>query len=362
MTTYDRFNRIRDAIDNWLQPDNIQLKTAIDRSVEEGLFSFPDIKHQVLTLKKSLNADSLRLWSDRNNLKAGSMNGYKVLCLHAGNLPLAGIQDVLASAITGIQYFGKISRKDPYLLPTFIRELENTAGLKGFNWSTNVNDLKGTDADAVLFSGSSRSVDDVYRLIRKLKLAKHHAEYLIRTAHFSVAYLDRTDSKTMHDLVEAVFRYGGRGCRSVAAVITPFSLDSIKCELTDYIESFWLHNPQHLKPKPALHYRFAYNKAVGHPQSWLEDFLIEQTDVKPEQDFVLHWVHGGENQLIEYAQKNQTGLQAVYSVEGKTYTENFRIQTEKLEDAQAPPIYWKPDGVDTLEWLNEKYHRSQSIS
>jgi hypothetical protein len=354
----DHVKRVQDAIDNWLRPDNSKLKDAIEQTVEEGFFSFPDIKHQVRSLKKNLSSGAIQLWLDKIKSEAGQLRNFKILCLHAGNLPLAGVQDVIAAALTGSGYYGKISRKDPYLLPTFIQSLKDTGGFNDFTWSTNIRDLKNTKADAILFSGSTRSVEDVQTLIHQLNLAGTKADYLIRTAYFSVAYIDRTDPHTMKQLTEAVFRYGGKGCRSVAAVISPFSLDSLKCEFTDYIESFWLHNPQHVKPKPALYYRYAYNKAVGHSQSWLDDFLIEETDMKPDQDFVLNWIQGDEKRLNEYVKDNPSGLQAVYTPDGNLQLNSGSIKTEKLELAQSPPVYWRPDGVDTIQWLNQVFHRS----
>ena len=112
----------------------------------------------------------------------------------------------------------------------------------------------------------------------------------------------------MQQLTEAVFRYGGMGCRSVKIVIAPVSLESIKCEFTDYIESFWLKNPQHKKPPASLFYRFACNKGVGIEQSWLDDFLIEETEKKPEHDFVLHWIEGGPEKLKEVVTRLQPGF------------------------------------------------------
>ena len=58
--------RLCSAIDDWLRPDNSELKQAIDKTVEKQFFSFEDIKHQVRVLKKTLNEDQIREWIDRN--------------------------------------------------------------------------------------------------------------------------------------------------------------------------------------------------------------------------------------------------------------------------------------------------------
>lgn len=356
MNNNKHIERLQKAVDDWLSPGNFQLKQAIDRTVHDGFFSFPDIKHRILSLKRSLKKDSLNRWVEKNKLMPGSLGSHRVLCLHAGNLPLMGVQDVIASTLAGIEYRGKISRKDPYLLPTLLGKLKAHNVLAKSLWSTNIRDLSDSRADAVMFSGSSRSVKPVRKTIQKHRLAKDNAEYLIRTAHYSVAVIDQTDPATMENLVEAVFRYGGKGCRSVAVVFAPFSLDSIKCELTDYIEAFWLKNPQHQKPRPSLYHRFAYNKAVGHPQSWLDNFLIEQTEMPPEHDFVLHWVAGEMEKVPRFIEKHGAGLQSVYISRKGMQIQGLKHQPVLLGQAQSPPIDWKPDGIDTLAWLVDKIH------
>jgi hypothetical protein len=354
MNSDEHIERLQGAVDDWLNPGNYQLKKAIDRTVHDGLFSFPDIKHRIQSLKKSLKKESLNHWLEMNKLIPGSLKDFSVLCLHAGNIPLVGVQDVMASALAGMKYRGKISRKDPYLLPTLLDKLKTHDILEKALWSTDIRDLSDSRADLVMFSGSSRSVNPVRKTIRQHRLAKDNAEYLIRTAHYSVAVMEKTDPAAMENLVEAVFRYGGKGCRSVAVVFAPFSLDSVKCELTDYIEAFWLKNPQHHKPMPSLFHRFAYNRAAGHPQSWLDNFLIEQTEMPPEHDFVLHWVGGEMEKVPRFIEKYGAGLQSVYVPRKGMQIQGLNLQPELLGRAQSPPVYWKPDGMDTLAWMKQK--------
>lgn len=341
---------ILSAIDAWLRPDNQNLREAIDKTVHENLFSYSDIKHRILSLKRVLNREDIRDWVKKSGIKPRSANDKRILCLHAGNLPLVGFQDALAVLLSGASYVGKVSGKDPWLLPSFLKEVRG-AGRDNMRWSTDLPSLKGAQADAVLFSGSARSVDEVLHSIDELELLKVNSPSLIRTAHYSLAYIDNIQPKTMEDLTEAVFRYGGKGCRSVAVVISPFSLNDEKCGFTDYVESFWMKNPQHHKPDPSLYHRYAYNKAVGHPQSWLDDFLIEETQMKPDKEFVLHWIRGGVEKVSEFVDKYGSGLQSVYVSHSDIKLPGLERDTELLSKAQCPPIDWKPDGVDTLQWI-----------
>jgi len=345
-----RIDKLQAAIDKWLSPTNDHLREAIDRTVNEGFFSFPDVKYQIQSLKKMVKHGEWIRWAEQAGLSEVIQKPNDILCLHAGNLPLVGVQDVFAVALSGHRYLGKVSRKDPYLLPTLLSVLEQEGLITG-HWSDEITDLKGHKADALLFSGSTTSVDDLLETLSGLDLAGPETPRLMRTAHFSIAYIGDSEKETMHQLADAVLRYSGKGCRSVAMVVAPYSLNSSKCGFTDYVESFWLKNPQHEKPPASLYYRYAYNKAAGIDQAWLDDFLIEETDLEPSEPFILQWVKGDRKLAGELAQRYQSRLQSLYISNPSIEIKNAPIETELLIDAQNPPIWWKPDGKDPLKWL-----------
>lgn len=355
--TQKRIKALLEASENWLRKDNIHLMDAVDQTVQEGYFSFEDVKHAIRAIKKSINNTAVEEWVERADLTdKNDAKGQNILCLHAGNLPLVGFQDAFATLLSGARYTGKISRKDPYLLPTFLNEVKQTEVWSDMDlqWTHRLDDFEDMPHDAIIFAGSESSVPGVKEAIRKYNLAKDSARYLIRTAHFSMAYLDRQDEQTMQDLTEAIFRYGGKGCRSVAIVVSPFSLNEIKCEFTDYIESFWLENPQHQSPPPKLSQQFAYNKAIERPQAWLDYFLLQEGGLELDQDFVCYWIQGDESTVAELAKEYQEELQSIYVAHPDIEIPGWMYRTEYLSDAQRPPLSWKPDGVDTLEWLCEK--------
>lgn len=346
--------KVSKAIQKWLQPDNSDLKTAIDRTVDEELFSFEDIKHQILVLKSTLKQKNIESWAERSGLEYNSLDQKKVLCLHAGNLPLVGLQDLLAVVLTGGNYHGKISKKDTYLLPSLLRTFAEFDLVEENQWSLNLDEYSGNKMDAVLFAGSESSASEVKSSLQSLKIIDEKTPTLMRTAHFSLAFIEDKNSETMEDLTEAVFRYGGTGCRSVAIVIAPFHLNDEKCGFTDYVESFWLKNPQHEKPDDSLFHRYAYNKALEIPQAWLNDFLIEENVSNPKEKFLLYWVKGDFETLENVVNQYSEGLQSVYSTSSHISKKVRDFRIEPLSQAQSPPIWWKPDQVDTIEWLQKK--------
>tara|TARA_R110002126_G_scaffold291745_1_gene456635 strand:+ start:18311 stop:19378 length:1068 start_codon:yes stop_codon:yes gene_type:complete len=342
---YTHISKVAQATKAWLQPDNKSLKEAIERTVSEGLFSLEDIKFQIRALKQKVDAGQVEEWASRANLSESKNSvGQKVLCLHAGNLPLVGFQDALGTILSGADYYGKLSSKDPYLLKSFLLKLDEFELKNNIEFSTNLSKFKNLNADKVLFAGSEQSVEPVKEKLYNIGAVDNATEFIIRTAKFSIAYLDNEDPDTLRDLIEAVFRYGGKGCRSVAIIVSPYSLEKVKCHFTDYVEEFWLKNPQHQKPKENLAYQFAFNKAVERDQAWLDDFLVQETDEFPDQEFTLNWVQGNHQKLKKLHQKFGNSVQSVYrtgeNIEG--------IDTEFLSTAQTPDLWWEPDGVGVI--------------
>ncbi|WP_020401758.1 acyl-CoA reductase [Gracilimonas tropica] len=343
-----RITKISQTLKNWLNPKNPVLQKAIQQTVEEGLFSMEDVEFQLNVLRENVENGEIQEWikraglNDRQNAK-----GEKVLCLHAGNLPLVGFQTALGVILSGAGYYGKLSRKDPYLLGSFLKEMQNLKLDQQIKFSTDLNAFQQLNADAVVFAGSETSVPQVKNKISKLKAALKEANYIIRTAKFSIAYLDEWNEQVKCELTEAMLRYGGKGCRSVALVVAKFELDEVKEELLSEMQEFWEKNPQHQKPQPELKYQYAYNKGIQRNQLWLEDFLIQETDEFPETNFTVNWVRGDEEKVRSLRMNFGNVVQSVYT----TGAEINGLKTEPLSKAQKPPLWWKPDGVDVVRIL-----------
>lgn len=349
-----RIETLSDVFDRWLNDDNEHLLRAVHQTVEENYFSFPDVQYALKTLKKTLGRKALEHWVGGSNISNKTdARGANVLCLHAGNLPLVGFQDALAVLLSGARYTGKISRKDPYLLPSFLNEVKKTETWSGVDvqWSHRLDDFEDMQHDAILFAGSDESVPGVTEAINRYNLEKQEAQFLIRTAHFSMAYFDSEKDQDIQDLAGAILRYGGKGCRSVTVVVSPFSFESIREKLRKACKAFWDDNPQHAQPEPQLQQQFAYNEAVEREQLWLEDFLIQEDGLEMAQDFVCYWVQGDQQKVKELENKYGDQLQSIYTVDNASSFPSLEKDTELLAQAQQPPVYWKPDGIDTFKWL-----------
>jgi len=339
--------RIREVIESWLRPGNEELNNAVDKTVGQGLFSRQDVEFQLNVFRTNLANNELETWvrqsglSDSNNAK-----GRHIFCLHAGNLPMVGFQDVVAVLLSGAEYFGKISRKDPYLISSFLRHTRAQGVDQVRKWSLNIEYFKNLEADTILFAGSRTSVPDVKEKISELNALSAEGRYVIRTAKFSIAFLDQWNSTVCKNLTEAMLRYGGKGCRSVAVVISPFGLREVKNDLKSQMKSFLDNNPLLTSPEPVLRYQHAYNEATGRAQVWLENFLIQESEDVPELEFCAHWVQGGRGKLQELRKRFGEAVQSIYLVQPE---EGF----EELANAQRPALYWQPDGMDVIQNLIE---------
>lgn len=331
----------------WLSPGNEELSDAVEKTVKHGCFSREDIGFQLDVFRENLANSDLEKWvrqtvlSDSNNAK-----GRQILGLHAGNLPMVGFQDVIAVLLCRAEYFGKISRKDPYLIPSFLRLASEQGIEQARSWSLDIEDFKNLEADIILFAGSRASVPDVKKKIGELNALSADGKYMIRTAKFSIAFVDEWNSIVCKQLTEAILRYGGKGCRSVAVVVSPFGLEEVKTDLEAEMKSFLDKNPPIITPDPVLGYQHAYNKATGRPQIWLQNFLVQESEDVPGLEFCTHWVQGDRDKLQELKKRFGEAVQSIYSVQPE---EGF----EELATAQRPALYWKPDGMDVIQNLIE---------
>ncbi len=340
--------QIAETAQKWLNPGSESLQQAVEQTVSGQLFSRADVEFQLSVLRENFQNNEVQEWLHRSGLSENHhATGQKALCLHAGNLPLVGFQTALAVLLSGANYYGKLSRKDPYLLASFLAEVKKSGLDQDIRFSTDLTDFRRLKSDKVLFAGSPDSVPPIKKAVSELEAAKVNAEFIIRTAKFSMVYVDEWNAEIRKQLAEAMLRFGGNGCRSAAVIVSSFELKKVKDELKEAIQAFWEENPQHRQPGSGLRYQFAYNEAVGRNQLWLEQFLIQTGEELPEIDFSAQWVKGGEQKVRELKAKFGQKVQSVYTCR----TEIDGISTEPLSTAQRPPLYWKPDGMDVLRKL-----------
>jgi hypothetical protein len=361
-----RASKIEKVLENWLIGDyKYLLNSAIEKTISDGLFEKSDVHFAINHLKKSvLNGEIIRWVNEVSNKESTHKNTVfepntqhttinrhnRVLCLHAGNLPLVGLQDLIASLVGGYQYYGKLSSKDPWLLESLVSVFKLMDEQFYLDVSTDINHFNYKRFSKWMFSGSEASLKTLRPLLLVNQIILPQSLSLMRVAHFSAVCIPKWDDKYIPDLMEGMLRYGGKGCRSIAIISTDTPLKEVNLKLEHAANNWHKDNNTTMIESDMKKYRQAYNAAIGINQVNMNSHLIQEGIPTPDYPEIIYWVP-----LMKPEQLKITfgrNLQQVYScseVEAPL-TNNF-IDTESVYHAQRPSIDWKPDRTDPLEWL-----------
>lgn len=404
--TIERIEQICDGVASWLENEGGMLERAVERTIDEGLFQRNDVQYMIDQARITVTKTALSKWAEREMKvnprtepppSEGKTKPKKqtVLCLHAGNLPMVGLQDVIATLLSGSCYFGKLSGKDPWLLDSLLHILQKRFPDQVRQWSARMEDLQGIRADKVLFAGSQASVQPVLEKVIALHLVRtggkvslHEAAsgaktnaapgpdtgtgmnsiFLHRTARLSMAWLTGADTPLAttlaRQLAGAMLRYEGKGCRSVAVVVAPLTLEECAGPMVGALEEYVKKNPFSRRSGPGTHYWKSYLKSMGRPVYQSGPVLItDDFDMAGKED-VICWVKGNAGTVARMADRFGPQLQHVYlaasppnekspSANHSRVIRHPHIRFASLSGAQSPPIDWQPDGVDVLRWLTE---------
>ena len=398
---HNRASQIADAVRAWLANDGDLLERSVDSTVADGLFPRHDVLHMVEQVRQTVTEPALKQWlerqvpleqqeqqkqqdqqdqqerqdqleqqqqeqqgqqlqQDRKFRNAPRGTAKKVLCLHAGNLPMVGLQDVIAVLLSGGIYHGKLSRNDPWLLDGLLRLLRERLPDRIGSWAVNLENLPATEADDVLFAGSQASVDAVRQRIGELNLARPDARFLPRTARLSMARIRKAQTgsaSVWNDLAEAMLRYEGAGCRSVAVVVSDMELKDAAEPLSNAAEAFLRNNPPAGERLPVVRWWRSYLRSVGKKVHDIGTQIVVDDPEMTGREGIICWVKGYDNELIRMARRFGPQLQSVYFPDDAGVPAALsgvdEIRPEPLSVAQAPPIDWQPDGIDVLSWLTE---------
>ncbi len=385
----DRIDRICEGVRSWLDNEDGILDASVERTVTGRFFPQHDVMHMLEQADRTITPQALSSWVTRVSTNEKGITGMdnstnkatisdqstnrttpvkpvtKVLCLHAGNLPMVGLQDIIAALLSGATYHGKLSSHDPWLLDGLLRVLKKRLPDQVGHWSIRLEELDAIRADAVLFAGSQASVNKVTKRIDELGLSDEHARLLARTARFSIARLEEDDFKSEKEhlskkLIEAMLRYEGKGCRSVALVVADRVLSDFAGYLLEAADVFIRYNPSSQLKTPGVTYWKSYLKSTGREVYDLGGHIIADDRDLIGKENVICWIKGSDVEVTRYAEKFGPQLQSVYvnadhAAMTKKVTPRLlaskEIRLEPLSEAQAPPVDWRPDGVDVLSWL-----------
>ena len=303
---------------------------AIDRAKSQnGWFQ----KKACITAIKSwglaLEPDKIARWERKYQVNE-NLNSKTIAVIMAGNIPLAGLHDLISIWISGNRALVKCASKDSILIP-FIVGIEPV-----FKSLTTFTDGQLQEFDAVIATGSSNTARyfDYY-------FSKY--PHIIRKNKNGIAVLNGSETKAeLENLGKDMLQYYGLGCRNVSKLYLPkgFDLNLVFGGLYPYANVIEMN-------KYANNYD--YNKAVFLMNGF--DFLENGFFMLKEDKSISSPIATGYYEFYDeissiksHLLKHKENIQCIVS--------NTDINGAiAFGQAQNPQLWDYADGVDTLEFI-----------
>ena len=347
---HKRFEAVAAAADAWRDPEYEGRARAVEETLRaanaftEEAVAFA--ANQQMTL---LTEEALAAWIRDRRASAPAAVGV----LHAGNVPLAGLQDFLATVLAGHRYIGAVSSKSPALLPAFVRDVRRFdpeiearfASLPDLLRAANA--LVATGSDETIASLRAR-LEETARL-DEMVLAPDRC--LFRGHSFAAGVLDGGEQEDTYErLAEDILLHEGFGCRNVAVLWAPRGLSPDG--LLEAMARFRGVFPAHEGTAGRLAMQRALLEAVGASHAWGEglEFLVSRGEPEAQAPGHLRWVEYDDLAEAD-AWLAEQPVQLAVAEERVQKRLAFKGLCLAPGEAQRPALSWRPDGVDTVDFL-----------
>ena len=298
-------------------------------------FTTADLKFTIKYWAENLNQPTIERWLAK--YQVNSTNGNKTVGLvMAGNLPMVGFHDLICGLLAGFRVKVKCSSDDNYLIPKIqevLFELNPEVGSR-----IEFTDSKLENVDAVIATGSNNTS-------RYFEYYFRDIPHIIRRNRNGIAVLDGNESEQeLLNLGEDVFRYFGKGCRSISKIYIPenFDLDRLFNAFYPQHEMVMAHN------KYMNNYDYHRALYMMNQDDLLENgFLIvkEDTAIASPLAVLFYEKYKDANALLELLKEQSEQIQCIVSNIGS-------IENKvSFGQAQSPKLWDYADGVDTMKFL-----------
>ncbi|HNS30239.1 MAG TPA: acyl-CoA reductase [Tenuifilaceae bacterium] len=254
----------------------------------------------------------------------------------AGNIPYAGVHDLICVLISGHRFLGKLSSKDGGLTKAFVELLTDVD--PRFTSLVALTDEPLKNFDAIIATGSDNA-------------ARHFDYYfgkypnIVRHNRHSIAVLAGNESENELKLLSNdIFMYFGLGCRSVSKLLIPEDFD-----LSRFIQS--LDSYKHLLNHHKYANNYEYHRAIfamnGTPH--LDNgFVLLKPDggIGSPVGVIYFQQYRDIQQVHDYINQNAESLQCVVS-----HIQSLPQRVD-IGKSQYPQISEYMDNIDTLEFLS----------
>lgn len=312
-------------------------QSELDRIVSQaihhnGWFTEAQVLFALESWSRQLTTDQLTNWLSKYSLAQD--RSIRVAVIMAGNIPLVGFHDFLATLVTGNDILAKLSSNDAQLLPFLAKYLIHLA--PQLKEKIRFTDERLEDFDAVIATGSTNTS----------RYFEHYfGKYpnIIRRNRNSVAVLTGSETEAqLTALGEDIFRYYGLGCRSVSKLFVPkdYNFDSFFKAIYGY---------RHIIESTKYANNYDYNKAV---------YLMSEFKILDNGFLILKEDPTYASPIASLFYENYTTLEEVTThLQRDADQLQCVVSTDVLPGAvafggtQQPRLHYYADGLDTVEFL-----------
>lgn len=335
----------------WRDPEYEPRRDAVAATLElENRFTEEALAFAINQQMSELEERALSEWLPTREPAASDRT---VGVIHPGNVPLAGLQDLIAVLGCGHGYLGRASRRASILLPRWLREVAVEYAERAEEElparTTDELDELFAEADTLLATGSDETAATVRRRCEETGIPADRR--LIRGHSYGVAVVDGGETEEEREgLAEDAFLHEGRGCRNVALIFAPAGLDP-----DPYFDAFGHFRhvyPPHPETEGALEMPRALLEAVDAPRAWGPGLLVSRGEPEVQGPAHVRWVPYEEpGEVSEEIRGRGRRVQLVVARGDLADRLDLEVPIVRPGTAQRPPLGWCPDGVDTLGWL-----------
>ncbi len=333
--------------ERWRDPDYEPRAAAVEETLAApNRFTEEALAFAVNQQMALVTPDALDVWLG----DAAESSAY-VGVLNAGNVPFAGLQDLLAVLGMGHRYCGVVSSKSPALIPAFIDDVLAERGDIPAEILSYDEMLR--TASAVIATGSDETRDAVSQDLDEAGIPAERR--LLRGQRVGVAVIDgRETDEDREGLAEDILLHEGLGCRNVAVVWAPRDLSPDS--YLDAMAAFRGVFPAHEKTPGSLKMHQAMLAAVEHPHAYGEglEFLVSKGPPEVQIPGHVRWSEYDDlaevNAWLESERERLQVVVARSKMQGRISTS---AEVVKPGESQRPSIDWRADGIDTVAFLRQ---------
>ncbi|MEX0599967.1 MAG: acyl-CoA reductase [Rhodothermales bacterium] len=333
----------------WRDPDHNPRENAVKRTLEaENTFTREAVTFAVNQQMSLLTVDALRGWLNGRRAKTSRTVGV----LNAGNIPMVGLQDLLAVVLAGHRYVGSVSSRSPALLPAFVKDLHDR--LPALEAAFDAAEQVFARSDAVIATGSDETIAWVQRQCERYGIPERRR--LIRGHSYSVAVLDGSETEDdFEKLAEDALLHEGFGCRNVALIWAP--IDMSPDPVLDAFAHFRGVFPAHEGTPGRLAMQQAFLAAVEQPHAYGEglEFLLSRGEPEEQQSGHVRWcAYDAVEDVDRWLRSHVDEIQLVVAGPNVRPRLSADMRLLPMGEAQRPKLDWCPDGRDTVAFLTER--------